>query len=99
VVQIKAVEKDPTLEGLVDGSGPVVYRGTLLIRNSPPLEDHRRAQIIVILQGPRGALFLIREVPLQGSRSTGVVAGGAWWTDNLVNAWLTDSLAGQILVD
>ena len=39
------------------------YRGTLLIRNSTPPKDHHRALGIVLLQGPRGALFLMSEVP------------------------------------
>ena len=39
-------------------------RGTLLIRNIPPHWDHHRALGIFLPQGPRGALFLISEVPL-----------------------------------
>ena len=40
------------------------YRGTSLIRNRPPPYDHHRALGMVLLQGPRGALFLMSEVPL-----------------------------------
>ena len=40
------------------------YRGTLLIRNSNPPPDHRQALCIVLLQGPREALFLLNEVTL-----------------------------------
>ena len=40
------------------------YRGTSLIRNSTPPLDHHRALGIVLLQGARGALFLMSEVPL-----------------------------------
>ena len=45
----------------------VWYRGTSLIRNSLPPWDHHRATCVVLLQGPRGALFLMREVPLYGT--------------------------------
>jgi hypothetical protein len=40
------------------------YRGTLLIGNLTPPWDHHRALGKVLLQGPKGALFLTREVPL-----------------------------------
>ena len=40
------------------------YWDTSLIRNSPPPQDHYRALGIVLLQGPRGARFLMSEVPL-----------------------------------
>ena len=40
------------------------YRGTSLIRNSTPPQDHHRALGIVLLKGPRDALFLMSEVPL-----------------------------------
>jgi len=40
------------------------YRGTSLIRNSPHPQGHHRALGIVLLYGPRGALFLMSEVPL-----------------------------------
>ena len=40
------------------------YRGTSLIRNSPPPEGHHRALGIVLLLGPAGRLFLMSEVPL-----------------------------------
>ena len=40
------------------------YRGTSLIRNSPPPRDRHRALGTVLLQGPWGALFLMSEVPL-----------------------------------
>ena len=40
------------------------YRGTSLIRNSTPPWGHHRALGIVLLYGPRGALFLMSEVPL-----------------------------------
>ena len=39
-------------------------RGTSLVRNSPPPQDRHRALGIVLLYGPRGALFLMSEVPL-----------------------------------
>ena len=39
------------------------YRGTSLIRNSPPLYDHHTSLGIVLLKGPRGALFPMSEVP------------------------------------
>ena len=35
------------------------YRGTSLIRRSPPPPNHRRALGIVLLEGPRGSLFLM----------------------------------------
>ena len=38
------------------------YRGTSLIRNITPPKKHHRALGIVILYGPRGALFLMGEV-------------------------------------
>ena len=41
-----------------------LYRVTSPIRNSSPPSDHHRALGIVLLQGPRGALFLMSEVPL-----------------------------------
>ena len=45
--------------------GPcVMYRGTSPIRNRAPPSDHPRPLGIVILQGPRKALFLMSEVPL-----------------------------------
>ena len=40
------------------------YRGTSLIRNSPPPQGHHRALDIVELQGPTRGLFLMHEVPL-----------------------------------
>ena len=40
------------------------YRGTPLTRKSPPPQDRRRPLGIVLLQGARGALFLLSEVPL-----------------------------------
>ena len=40
------------------------YRGTSPIRNSTPPWDQYRALGIVLLQGPRGALFFMSEVPL-----------------------------------
>ena len=43
------------------------YRGTSLIRNPPPPWDHRRVLGIVLLLGPRGARFLMSEVPRQSS--------------------------------
>jgi hypothetical protein len=46
------------------GDADALYRGTSLIRNTPPTWGHRRALGIVLLQGPRGALFLMSEVPL-----------------------------------
>ena len=43
-------------------------RGTSLIRNSPAPQDHHKALGTGLLQGPRGRLFLMSEVPLYGSR-------------------------------
>jgi len=43
---------------------PTVYRDSSLIRNTPPPEGHHAALDIVLLLGPRGALFLMSEVPL-----------------------------------
>ena len=40
------------------------YRGTWLIRNGTPPQDHYKALGIVLLKGPREALFLMSEVPL-----------------------------------
>jgi len=40
------------------------YRVTSLIRNSPPPQGHQRALDMVLLKGPRGARFLMSEVPL-----------------------------------
>ena len=40
------------------------YRVTSLIRKRPPPRTHHRALCIVLLQGPRRALFLMSEVPL-----------------------------------
>ena len=40
------------------------YRGISLIRKRPPHQDHQRALGIVLLQGRRGALFRMSEVPL-----------------------------------
>ena len=40
------------------------YRGASLIRKRPPTRTYPRALGIVLLQGPRGALFLMSEVPL-----------------------------------
>jgi len=55
--------------------------GTSLIRNSPPPQDHHRALGIFLLQGPRGALFLMNEVTLYAGkrlRTPGVTVGRAW---------------------
>jgi len=41
-----------------------VYRGTSLIRNTPPPQGHRMALDIVLMQGPRRGSFLLSEVPL-----------------------------------
>ena len=43
---------------------PQPFRGTSFIRNSPPPYGVHRASSIVILWGPRGALFLMGEAPL-----------------------------------
>ena len=43
------------------------YRDTSQIRNSAPPWDHHRALDIVLLQGPRGSLFLMSEGPLCSS--------------------------------
>ena len=40
------------------------YRGTSLIRNSPPPYGHRRALGIVLLWGAKVGLFLMSGVPL-----------------------------------
>ena len=40
------------------------YRATSLTRTSPPPQDHHRALGIALLYGPRGARFLMSEVPL-----------------------------------
>ena len=40
------------------------YRGTSLMRKRPPPQDQHRALGMVLLQGPRCALFLMSEVPL-----------------------------------
>jgi len=44
--------------------GEMRYRGTSLIRNSAPPQDHHRALGIVLLQGPRRRVFLMSEIPL-----------------------------------
>jgi len=41
-----------------------LYTGTSLMRNSPSPWGHHRAVGIVLLQGPRGALFLMSEAPM-----------------------------------
>ena len=41
-----------------------VYRGTSLIRNTPPPLDHHGTLGIVLLYGPRREAFLMSEVPL-----------------------------------
>ena len=41
-----------------------MYRGTSLIKDSPPSYGHRRALGMFVLQGPKGAPFLMIEVPL-----------------------------------
>ena len=42
----------------------VHHRGTSLIRNSSPPQDHHRALGIFLVQGPRGALSRMSKVPL-----------------------------------
>jgi len=51
---------------LTPRAGPF-YRDTSLIRNCPPPQDHHRALGIILLKGPRGALFLMSEVPVLSS--------------------------------
>ena len=51
-----------------DHFGFDLYRGTSLIRNCSPPEDHRRVLGIGLRQGPRGRLFLMSEVPLYTAR-------------------------------
>jgi len=41
-----------------------LYRGISLIRDINPLQGHHRALGIVLLQSPKGALFLMSEVSL-----------------------------------
>ena len=64
----KPTNDSPTavLEGGVRlvASETALYRGTSRIRNSPPSHDHDRALGIFPLQGPRGALFPMGQVPL-----------------------------------
>jgi len=56
----------------VEGKGGYGFRVEELqgylthIKPSLPLWSHRRTLCLVPLQGPRGALFLLSEVPLQG---------------------------------
>jgi len=52
------------LDGPFPKSAGGCYRGTSLIRKRPPPRTHHRALCIVLLQGPRRALFLMSEVPL-----------------------------------
>ena len=42
----------------------LAYKGTSLMRNSRPPQGHHRALGIVLMQGLRGAPFLVGEVPL-----------------------------------
>ena len=44
--------------------GHVPYRGTSLIRNLHPPQDHHRGLGIFLLQGPTGRRFLMSEVPV-----------------------------------
>ena len=44
-----------------DTRKPTPYGATSLIRKRPPPYDH---QVIALLEGPRGARFLMSEVPL-----------------------------------
>ena len=71
-VRVLMFAKAPYLRGLVSTEmvtgprhrlGGGAYRGTSLIRNSPPRWGHHRALGTVLLQGPVGSLFLISEVP------------------------------------
>ena len=50
-------------------------QGYLAHKKQPPPHDHHRALGIVLLQGPRGALFLMSEVPLYVQMSEGAAAG------------------------
>ena len=50
------------------GSRSGGYRGTSLMRNCPLPNDRRKALGIVLLWGPRRALFLMSEVPLHCNR-------------------------------
>ena len=49
---------------LLLGGGPEHYRGTSLIRNSPPPQDPHTALGTSLLYGPRGRRFRMSEVPL-----------------------------------
>ena len=44
-----------------------MYRGTSLIRNSPPPKDHHMTLGKVLLQGSKREVFLMSEVPLNAS--------------------------------
>ena len=52
------------------------YRGTSLIRNRPPPQDVHRALGIVLLYGPKGALFLMSEVPLHTTELDDIIGRG-----------------------
>ena len=76
-------------------SNPKGYRGTSLIRNSPPHQVRLRALGIFLLEGPGGALFLMIEVPLYESHDKPTslldlrmalrIAGGFLW---LMPGWV-----------
>ena len=52
------------LKGGGQGRALDVYRGTSIIKNSHPPQDHHRTQGIVLLWGPGRGLLLVSEVPL-----------------------------------
>ena len=51
---------------------PPMQRGTSLMKTRPPPLGRHRALGMFLLQGPRGALFLMTEVPLHSAKPTGV---------------------------
>ena len=46
------------------GAGETVLQGYLVLKKTPPSQDHGRALGIFLLSGPAGGCFLMSEVPL-----------------------------------
>ena len=68
-VNHKECENQSLWQDFMDGVH-TEYRGTSLKRNSaPPPQDYHRALGIVLLYGPKGALFLMRKAPLKQGRT------------------------------
>ena len=63
-------------DGTPRGKASDATQGYLAYKKTPPHQDHHRLLGIVLLQGPRGMLFLMSEIPLYTAGDIGMQCRG-----------------------